>query len=618
MSQHPNQQMQRQWQQPQPLQLHPTEPRQPAMTVAAGEMLRVADLQFGELLGAGGFGAVHRGRLLGHPGEVAIKKLHMANGGAGLSQETLLEFQREVNNLQALRHERLIRFIGIAIEPPSLCIVTELAAGGSLHDLLHVRRTALAEVRKWRLALQMTEGVAFLHGQRPAFVHRDLKSANVVLDEDLNAKLCDFGISEPMEKTHISRREAEAGSPRYMAPELFDSRSKLTEKLDVWALGCLTVEVLTTKMPHADCINLQQVASKLLVRQEGPFEDSWAAGYPPEVQQLLNTCFARDLAARPSAAVLLEETWQRKSDGDCKVSWWQTGWKDDAWQQRGNTSWDLQADGRSTWNDCENNWEEAGDNSNWESRCADDKADSNEVPDPCYIDAHDLVLQPVIGDSHRFTMVLLHSCSGGPDDWIPILHRLDLPFRGHVRFVVPCAPVRLEEHPGWTGKMNSWFEYSEDGLDRKHPAQLLEQRERILQLLERERARLPGQDARRLVLAGFSQGVALAADVALHTSNPIGGLLCLRGSVLQSSTKDGAPGSIEGLRILAYHGERDRQCPVDEARQSYETLRSCGASLRFVQDASLGHSCARGRQQLCAGELREVNAFLKDVWADLH
>lgn len=260
---------------------------------------------FGELLGSGGFGAVHRGRLRGYPKEVAIKKLHVLQSG-GVPQANLAEFQKEVNNLQALRHDRLICLIGIAYDPPMLCIVTELAPGGSLHDLLHLKRVALGEAQKRKLVLHMAEGVAYLHGQRPPFVHRDLKSANVVLDEELNARLCDFGITEPMERTHISRRAAEAGSPRYMAPELFDGRAKLTEKLDIWALGCLIIEVLTSRTPHEECNNIQQVATKLLVRLEPPFQDAWSAGFHAEVVRLTKACFSWDGTCRPSAAEVLE------------------------------------------------------------------------------------------------------------------------------------------------------------------------------------------------------------------------------------------------------------------------------------------------------------------------
>jgi len=266
--------------------------------------LRLADLQIGQLLGSGGFGSVHRGYLRGYPKEVAIKKLHVMGGA--ISKENLAEFQREVTNLQALRHERLIQLIGIACEMPLLCIVTELAPGGSLHDLLHVKRVPLQEAQKHRLILQMTEGVMFLHGQRPPFVHRDLKSANVVLDAELNAKLCDLGITERMERTHISKRDAEAGSPRYMSPELFHAPGKLTEKMDIWALGCLAIEVLTSRVPHEQCINVQQVATKLLVTKEPPFLEDWLLHFHPEVKQVLWSCLEWNPEDRPSAAKIFE------------------------------------------------------------------------------------------------------------------------------------------------------------------------------------------------------------------------------------------------------------------------------------------------------------------------
>jgi len=281
------------------------------LTFSPTEWLKLADIEMGELLGSGGFGAVYKGRLRNE--DVAVKRLHVGDGGQFTSVQ-LAEFRREVANLQLLRHPSLVRFVGVALEAPVMCIVTEFAAGGSLYALLHTQRLPLTEMQRRRLLLQMAEGVAFLHSRQPPCVHRDLKSPNVVLDADLNAKLCDFGLTESMDRTHISRRDTEGGSPRYMAPEVFDARSKLTEKLDIWGLGCLAVEVLTNRIPHDDCSTIQQVAAKLLIRNVGPFEDDWAEGLRPEVQQLVNSCFVRNSAGRPTAAAIVEglghlETW---------------------------------------------------------------------------------------------------------------------------------------------------------------------------------------------------------------------------------------------------------------------------------------------------------------------
>merc|ERR1712113_213771 len=103
----------------------------------------------------------------------------------------LEEFGKEVANLQALKHLRLVRFIGVAFTAPSLCTVTEFMPNGSLYELLHQRREALVFTRRLAMSLQVTEGVDFLHSRSPPFVHRDLKSMNVVIDFALNTKLCD-------------------------------------------------------------------------------------------------------------------------------------------------------------------------------------------------------------------------------------------------------------------------------------------------------------------------------------------------------------------------------------------------------------------------------------------
>merc|ERR1712113_700743 len=178
---------------------------------------------------------------------------------------------------------------------------TEFMPNGSLHSLLHQRKESLVFSQRLDMALQVAEGVAFLHGQSPPFVHRDLKSLNVVLDFALNVKLCDFGLTQSMEKTHLSRRDNEGGSPRYMAPELFDSKGKITEKVDIWALGCLILEVFTSRLPHEECQTIQQVMAKTLVNRQLPFSD-----VGPELQPLADLCFIFDPKYRINAPKVLE------------------------------------------------------------------------------------------------------------------------------------------------------------------------------------------------------------------------------------------------------------------------------------------------------------------------
>mmetsp|Transcript_114939 Transcript_114939/g.215112 ORF Transcript_114939/g.215112 Transcript_114939/m.215112 type:complete len:960 (+) Transcript_114939:139-3018(+) len=279
------------------------ETRTPSKGYKAGitaEFLDGNELIFGKVLGSGGFGAVYRGTYRGE--EVAIKKLHVLDGN--ITKLQIEEFKKECSNLQTLRHERLVSFIGAAVVNPSLCIVTEFMPNGSLYDLLHQRKQKLTVPQSYTIAVQISEGVDFLHSKTPPFVHRDLKSLNVVLNYALCAKLCDFGLTQSMEKTHISRRENEGGSPRYMAPELFDSKGKITEKVDVWALGCLTLEVYAGRVPHEECSTIQQVMIKTLVDKHLPFID-WT-GLHPELRSLAEQCFLFDPRKRIDAPHFLE------------------------------------------------------------------------------------------------------------------------------------------------------------------------------------------------------------------------------------------------------------------------------------------------------------------------
>lgn len=269
------------------------------------ELIKGEDLQFGPVLGTGGFGAVYRGTYLGR--EVAIKRLHIQDGQ--ISPLQLEEFKKEAANLQRLRHPRLVSFIGAAVVPPSVCIVTEFMPNGSLYDLLHTRKHPMGVSERSLIAMQIAEGVDFLHGNSPPCVHRDLKSLNVIMDYSLNAKLCDFGLTQSMENTHISRRDNEGGSPRYMAPEIFDSKGKITEKVDIWALGCLVIEVFLNRLPHEECTSLQQVMVKLMVNRETPFRElDWSLGlaHPKGVRELTDQCFQFDAARRTDSSAMLQ------------------------------------------------------------------------------------------------------------------------------------------------------------------------------------------------------------------------------------------------------------------------------------------------------------------------
>jgi len=267
------------------------------------EVIRPEQLIFGPPLGSGGSAQVYRGSWQGQ--EVAIKKI---SGVAHLEEMT-----KEINALRRLRHPRLVRFIGACIQPPLLLVLTEFMAGGSLHDRLFDskgKHQPLTTHQRGCIAVQCAEGLTFLHSQR--VVHRDLKSMNILLDAGGNAKICDFGLAQQIkiEATHITRKsEGEGGSPRYMAPECYDPRhGKLTEKVDIWALGCIFIEVFAGVLPYADCMSMAQLSARILVQKQGPQVPSSVS---PGLRSLIATCFNFNPDRRPGAQDLHRQLQQQ-------------------------------------------------------------------------------------------------------------------------------------------------------------------------------------------------------------------------------------------------------------------------------------------------------------------
>lgn len=282
-----------------------------------GEALCADHLKLMECVGHGTSGSVFRGRCVGCAGDVAIKTFR-PNGSAKSTKEQQKMFLSEVEMLRRLRHPRLLRFLGACVgEDQMLYIVTEYMPSGTMFDLLHIEKAALTPVDRFRLALHITEGVAYLHSQDPPVVHRDLKSPNIMVDKTplgWIAKIIDYGLAECLMKTHVTLPPGKGvqGSAGYMSPECFVAPVRLSIKVDVWALGCILIEVFGGKPPHADCENVPQVITKLVVKKKPP-------SIPPSLDELGGSqekgdtalkvivlgCFEFDVIKRATAAMVL-------------------------------------------------------------------------------------------------------------------------------------------------------------------------------------------------------------------------------------------------------------------------------------------------------------------------
>ncbi|XP_042060119.1 probable LRR receptor-like serine/threonine-protein kinase At1g07650 [Salvia splendens] len=195
-------------------------------------------------IGEGGFGSVFKG-LLSDGTIIAVKQL------SSKSKQGTREFVNEIGMISALQHPNLVKLYGCCVEGNHLMLVYEYMENNCVSRALFGKGAAQKHLLDWpirrKICLGIARGLAYLHEDSMVkIVHRDIKTSNVLLDKDLNAKISDFGLAKLNEddKTHISTRIA--GTIGYMAPE-YAMRGYLTNKADVYSFGVVALEIVSGK-----------------------------------------------------------------------------------------------------------------------------------------------------------------------------------------------------------------------------------------------------------------------------------------------------------------------------------------------------------------------------------
>ncbi|PSS01560.1 Receptor-like protein kinase [Actinidia chinensis var. chinensis] len=209
--------------------------------------LEIATNRFSKenVIGEGGYGVVYQGNLVnGTP--VAVKKLLNNLGQAEK------EFSVEVEAIGHVRHKNLVRLLGYCIEGTHRLLVYEFVNNGNLEQWLHgaMRQHGyLTWEARMKILLGTANALAYLHEAiEPKVVHRDIKSSNILIDDDFNAKISDFGLAKLLGagKSHITTRVM--GTFGYVAPEYANS-GLLNEKSDVYSFGVVLLEAITGRDP---------------------------------------------------------------------------------------------------------------------------------------------------------------------------------------------------------------------------------------------------------------------------------------------------------------------------------------------------------------------------------
>lgn len=225
--------------------------------------------------------------------DVAIKVLKVER----LNEDVQREFAQEVYILRKVRHKNILQFIGACTQPPLLCIVTELMSGGSVYDFLHKQKGVLKLPAILNVAIDVSKGMSYLHQNN--IIHRDLKAANLLMNENEVVKIADFGISRMQLQSGVMT--AETGTYRWMAPEVIEHRP-YNHKADVFSFGILLWELLTGKLPYVHLTPLQAAVG---VVQKG-LRPSIPRHTHPKVVELLERCWQHDPYLRPEFSEIIE------------------------------------------------------------------------------------------------------------------------------------------------------------------------------------------------------------------------------------------------------------------------------------------------------------------------
>ncbi|GMI78777.1 hypothetical protein like AT3G19300 [Hibiscus trionum] len=264
---------------------------------------------FNTVIGRGGFGTVYKAQF-SNGSVVAVKRMDK------VSEQAEDEFCREIELLARLHHRHLVALRGFCIEKRERFLMYEYMSNGSLKDHLHSPgQTPLSWEARIQIAIDVANALEYLHFYcDPPLCHRDIKSSNILLDENFVAKVADFGLAHASKDGSICFEPVNTdirGTPGYMDPEYVITH-ELTDKSDVYSYGVLLLEIVTARRAVQDGKNLVESSqilmaseSRLLDLVDPLIKDSFDLDQLHTVVTIVRWCTQREGRARPSIKQVL-------------------------------------------------------------------------------------------------------------------------------------------------------------------------------------------------------------------------------------------------------------------------------------------------------------------------
>ncbi|GJN37751.1 hypothetical protein PR202_gb26737 [Eleusine coracana subsp. coracana] len=269
-------------------------------------ILATSNFSIQNLIGNGGFGATYKAELA--PGFlVAVKRLAMERF------QGLQQFDAEIRTLGRIRHRNLVTLIGYHLGESDTFLIYNFLSGGNLETFIHEmgsRKVSWTEVHK--IAVDVAQALAFLHYScTPRIIHRDIKPSNILLDEERNAYLSDFGLARLIEVTQTHATTDVAGTFGYVAPE-YATTCRVSDKADVYSFGVVLLELMSGKRSldpsFAQFGNGFTIVSwGRMLTQEGKTNEFFSSGLRESAQKdrlsemlkIALSCTSESVSARP-------------------------------------------------------------------------------------------------------------------------------------------------------------------------------------------------------------------------------------------------------------------------------------------------------------------------------
>eukprot|EP01133_Synstelium_polycarpum_P013331 gene13331-15677_t len=250
-----------------------------------------------EEIAEGSFGTVYKGRHLPTGNIMAVKII-------GLDEdETFEDLVVEIDILNRCNHNNIVKYYGSWVKGDELFIAMECCGGGSITEIYQELNVPLTETQIAYICRETLKGLEYLHTH--GVIHRDLKGANILLTDNGEVKLADFGVSGLLDKT--SKRMTFIGTPYWMAPEVIENRSNQVPydtKADIWSLGITLIELAEAEPPLSE-IHPMKVLFQIPYRDPPKLKSQET--YSKDFINFVSQCLHKDPNQRKTAAELLKE-----------------------------------------------------------------------------------------------------------------------------------------------------------------------------------------------------------------------------------------------------------------------------------------------------------------------